>query len=382
MRESFRTLKPREGAKPARAFTFLEVEGEDEEPAEQVDLIGMARARAKMNDFWISCGHHLLDRDEGGGLLVTDEFLKVYLARPELVPPPEACAVEKTLHAALLADPRMPVAASDIAAIADADARENWQMMISFRDHLLRHKTLEGAYADLMRHDPGTTPPLFVNQLVHVVLRNALDGVEDAGIVRAAELFYRTQRVTLHHGSLIAADEETVGGSNPASVSPLVSMLGLPAEAEIDVLNEQNAASYWERSDQFDMAIDLTAGQPGLTALAQAMQRWIAHILGVETTVEPLKELHEVNLAWYVGLDADSTKIGDMMWNGEEIDEATMNRIVGLFRLTFRDPSIVLDKVKGEPVYLILSMTPDKLIRMKPQNLVTGLPIRHLEAVG
>ena len=83
-----------------------------------------------MNDFWISCGHHLLDRDEGGGLLVTDEFLKVYLARPELVPPPEACAVEKTLHGALLADPRMPVSAADIAVIADADARENWQTMI------------------------------------------------------------------------------------------------------------------------------------------------------------------------------------------------------------------------------------------------------------
>ena len=26
-----------------------------------------------MNDFWISCGHHLLDRDEGGGLMVTDD---------------------------------------------------------------------------------------------------------------------------------------------------------------------------------------------------------------------------------------------------------------------------------------------------------------------
>ena len=40
-----------------------------------------------------------------------------------------------------------------------------------------------------------------------------------------------------------------------------------------------------------------------------------------------------------------------------------------------------MDKVQGEPVYLILAMTPDKLLRMKPQNLVTGLPIRHLEAV-
>ena len=28
-----------------------------------------------MSDFWLSCGHHLLDRDVGGGLVVTDEFL-------------------------------------------------------------------------------------------------------------------------------------------------------------------------------------------------------------------------------------------------------------------------------------------------------------------
>ena len=62
-----------------------------------------------MNDFWLSCGHHLLDRDAGGGLVVTDDFLKVYLARPELAPPPEACVVEKTLHAALMADPRRTV---------------------------------------------------------------------------------------------------------------------------------------------------------------------------------------------------------------------------------------------------------------------------------
>src|SRR5665811_869544 len=164
-----------------------------------------------MNDFWISCGHQLLDRDQGGGLLLTDEFLKVYLARPELIPPPEACAVERTLHDALLANPRLPVLATDVAAIADADARENWQLLIAFRDLLRRHKTLEGAYAELMRNGPGNTPLLFVNQLVHVILRNALDGVTDARVVRAAELFFRNQRVTVHENSLIAADEETIG---------------------------------------------------------------------------------------------------------------------------------------------------------------------------
>ncbi|HEX9073165.1 MAG TPA: DUF6352 family protein [Pseudolabrys sp.] len=335
-----------------------------------------------MKDFWISSGHHLLDRDQSGGLRVTDEFLKLYLARPELLPPPEACAVERTLHAALLADPQLPVSTSDVAAIADPDARENWQLLVALRDRLQRHKTLEGAYAELVRNGAGKIPPLFINQLVHVILRNALDGVEDARVVRAAELFFRTQRVTLHGGSLIAADEETIGGVNTAPVTPLVSMLGILPEANIDVINVGNADRYWERSDQFDMALDLTAGREGLDALAQAMQRWIAHVIAVDVTIEALAQLQDVHLAWYVGLDADATKIGDMLWNGEDIDEATMARVVGLFRLNFRDPAVMIDKVRGEPVYLILAMTSDKTIRMKPQNLLTGLPVRHLETVS
>jgi hypothetical protein len=335
-----------------------------------------------MNDFWVSSGHHLLDRNEGGGLQLTDEFLKLYLARPELIPPPGACAAERTLHAALLADPRMPVSLSDIKAIADPDARENWHLLIDFRNHLLRHKTLEAALLALVRDGVGKVPPLFVNQLVHVILRNALDGVENVQVLRAAELFFRTQRVTLHDGSLIAADEETIGGVNTAPVTPLVSMLGIPPEAKIDIINGDNAASYWLRSDQFDMALDLTAGREGLNALAQAMQRWIGHVLGIDVSIETLAELRDVDLAWYVGLDADATKIGDMLWRGEDVDETTMACVVGLFRLSFRDPAIMLDKVRGEPVYLILAMTPEKTIRMKPQNLLTGLPVRHLEAVS
>ena len=48
IREAFRSLRPREGAKPLRAFSFLDVEGEDqEEPAERVDLINMAQGERK-----------------------------------------------------------------------------------------------------------------------------------------------------------------------------------------------------------------------------------------------------------------------------------------------------------------------------------------------
>ena len=57
-------------------------------------------------------------------------------------------------------------------------------------------------------------------------------------------------------------------------------------------------------------------------------------------------------------------------------------RIVGLYRLTFSDTEIILDKAKGEPIYLILAMTPNRNLRMKPQNLVVGLPLAHFEVVS
>jgi len=47
VRETFRTLRPRAGQKPARAFSFLEVEGEDKPPGETVDLVGLAAREPK-----------------------------------------------------------------------------------------------------------------------------------------------------------------------------------------------------------------------------------------------------------------------------------------------------------------------------------------------
>lgn len=332
-------------------------------------------------DFWLSCGHHLVDRGAGGGLLVTDEFLKAYLARPEIAPPADACAAERTLHEGMLADPRRPVTAAQIAAIADPDARENWQVMAGFRDHLSRHPTLEAAYLDIVRRNLKF-PHIFLNQIVHVILRNILDGCEDAFVVRAAELFFRPQTLTLHEGSLVAADEEALAGLGNKPLSPLVSMLGLPAAAAIDVLNEGNADAYWERSDLFDMALDLTAGRRGLAALGQVIERWVGHLLHIDVSLEPLVQLQDAALTWYVGLDAEATRIGDALWNADEIDDATRERVVGLYRLTFADPADVIEKVKGEPVYLMTAMTAGRTLRLKPQNLVTGLPVRHLETVS
>jgi hypothetical protein len=47
VRETFRTLRPREGPRPLRAFSFLDVEGEDEEPAERIDLAALGQMERK-----------------------------------------------------------------------------------------------------------------------------------------------------------------------------------------------------------------------------------------------------------------------------------------------------------------------------------------------
>src|SRR5262249_41949337 len=127
---------------------------------------------------------------------------------------------------------------------------------------------------------------------------------------------------------------------------------------------------YWDRSDLFDMALDLTVGRRGPAALGEAIARWVRHLLAIDIAVEPLSGMRDVPLTWYVGLDAEGTRIGDALWQGEELDEKTQRRVVGLFQLTFGNSD-------ADPIYLILAMTTDKVLRMKPQNLLVGLPTRH-----
>ena len=146
-----------------------------------------------MREFWVASGHHLTRRADHGGLVATPELIMAYLARPELMPPADACDAERDLHASLMADPLRAVSGADIARLADADARENWSFMMNFRDRLMAAPSLEAVYVALARKGAGDLPPIFLSQLCHLILRNALEGCDDPYTLRAAELFYRSQ---------------------------------------------------------------------------------------------------------------------------------------------------------------------------------------------
>ncbi len=329
-----------------------------------------------MPEFWVSSGHHLTRRAEGRGLLVTDEMLLAYLARPELVPPPEACEAERALHARLMQAPRSAVADRELAAIADADARDNWRVMLAFRERLLAARTVEAAYLDLVRRGANGTPPLFLQQLVHLILRNALEGCEDPYVLRAAELFFRPQRLSVVDGAALLADAEVIEAHEAARArSPLVAMLGQEPVAELDVLDDSNAWTYWSRSDAFTMALNIGGNPRSREGLARAIEVWIRHLLTIEVAVEPLARIEDRDWRWFVGLDSEATQIGNALWRGETVAPEAFERVLALFSLRFKDASQVEPRVAGHPVYLILAATADRMVRMKPQNLVVGLPV-------
>lgn len=330
-----------------------------------------------MREFWVSSGHHLSRQNADGELLATPELMMAWLARPELAPPPEACAAERALHAALLAEPFRKVSDSDIAAMADADARENWTFFLRFRDRLAAARSIEQAYRDLALAPRVDLPPLFLDQLAHLVLRNALDGCEDPYTLRAGELFFRAQRASVHDGVLTLADADLIdeiekGRAAMMHVAPLTAML---EKDELDVMDDENAWTYWSRSDANSMAMNLGGNRKAREGLANAIAAWVKHLLGAKVFVEPLATMEDRDWRWFVGLDAEGTRIGNALWRGESLKSDDMDRVVALFRLTFADERQMDRRVRGKPVYLILGMTGDRMVRMKPQNLVAGLPL-------
>ena len=330
-------------------------------------------------DFWPSCGYRLLRKGSDGRLVVTDDYLRLYYARPELAPVPESCPAERKLHASLLESPRREVTEGEIKAIADADARENYRVMLRFRASLLAAPTLEAFYAGLFQHDVAV-PPDFIHHTVQVILRGVLDGTSDGLEARAAELFYRQQRVSINDGNVMLADEETVemhaSGGSFGSLGQLLREGQTPTRTiELDVIDEKSAGRYFERDERHDTVLNLNPGRAGAAALCRVLERWIAHFHGVRTTVKPVREIPDDEWDWHVGLDAEATAMLNELYNGGEVDEARMKRVIGLYRVEFRDPVVLRPEMAGAPVFLGLAAGPDGTLRMKPQNLLMNLPL-------
>jgi len=329
---------------------------------------------------WPNSGFTLLDRDDAGRLVVTEDFLAAYLVRPELEPVAESCDAERALHASLLNDPTRAVGAYDLSALADADARENYGVMLGFRDRLLAADTVEACYLSLFQGGDVTLPGLFIDHMAHVIVRNILDDATDPFQARAGELLFREQTATVADGGILLGDTEiiemlatTVG---MGSLGQLVSESGIkPKQVDLDVLQPETADIYWDRNERFDTVLDLTFARPGLDALARVLEAWIAHFIEAKVNIQPVQKIDDERWVWHVGLDSDASSLLNDLYEGNEVADDRMQRVLSLFRLEFEDASLMRSDIAGRPVYLGLSMTANNKVRLKPQNLLVNLPL-------
>src|SRR5258708_17351366 len=295
-------------------------------------------------------------------------------------PAEESGPNEMALHEALMDEPRRDPPASALDAIEDADARGNYGVLLAFLERLKRAASLESCYLEIFSGGEVAVPPLFIDQLAQIIVRNILDGCEDALEPRAGELFFREQKASTDDGAVMLADLETVemhaSGGSLGSLGRLIVESQAPlAAVNLDVLDAENAEAYWLRDQRHDFVISMNFGRAANKAFCRVTEKWIRHFFGVTVDVRPLREVEDRSWAWHIGLDAESTALLNALWRGEEVEPGNLRRLLALFRLDFEDPASMRPDIWGKAIYLALSMDENGVVRMKPQNLLLNLPL-------
>ena len=323
------------------------------------------------NDFWLTSGWHLLDHNNDGHLVPTEDFMRAYFYRPEVAPIEESCEAEIELHKRLVDKPFDIVDKKELNLIRDKDVIFNYEVILKFRDFLSKYPTLDSAYLAIARGQAVDFPPLFVDQMVQIILRNILNQSPYALQVRASEIFFRTQVVTIAEDEIMVADETTV--QLQAEKKSTKANDPKQLEVDIDILRESSADNYWGRSDKFDTSIDLAYTKPGLDALARVIEKWIGHFLSIDVSIKPMQKIEDENWSWHLGLDSDSNKILNDLYNGLDVTDERLKQILCLFQLDAEDGFV--HEMNGRPVYVGLAMNDSSKIKFKPQNILTNLPL-------
>lgn len=352
-----------------------------------------------MPNFWTACGHQHLRRNARGWTSPTPDYWRLWLQRPELALVPESCPAEKRLHQALLDAPGMQVAPAQLKAFKDADARENYQLFLRFRDEVEGAGSLESAYMAWMRSGQIQLPPLFIDLVVQAIVCHVLTDVQDAWVWRAAEMLFRRQRITIEGGRVLSGDSETLDNLQTTGglgeVGRLLMEGGAPLKAvDVKVLHPDNAERYFVQREglgRYAFLLDMTHelknelphglilsmvnARSGLKALSLVLARWVQHFMGVAVHIEPVAKVDDPAWRWHVGLDVTATALLNDLYQGVELDAKRQQQLISLFKLRFDNPQDMRADVQGKPVYLGLAMNEQGLLKLKPQNLLLNLPL-------
>ncbi len=334
-----------------------------------------------------------------------EPFWQSLMQRPELALVPESCRDERRLHDALVLKPLKTVKPEELAAIRDEDARANYAMLLQFRDGVVKAGSLSAWYAQLFASGKISIAPLFIDIAVKDILREVLPEDADPFMLRAAELLYRPQRITLHEGRILSGDQEALDTEKETAGLGDLGRLLMQNKIQIaggdqqslKVLTAEHALTFQDQSTQagyrHTWLLDLTHEQSaqvgaanhsfeirlarkdsGLTALSRVLELWVEHFKGAKVRITPLAKIEDPAWRWHTGLDAQSTELLNSLYQQQPLAERQLKRLITLFRLDFLEPEDCLPEMRSKPTYLGLAMNEQGLLKLKPQNLLLNLP--------
>ena len=342
--------------------------------------------------------------------LPDEPFWQNLMQRPELALVPESCRDERRLHDALVLKPLRAVKPEELAAIRDVDARANYAMLLQFRDGVIKAGSLSAWYAQLFAAGKITIAPLFIDIAVKEILRSVLPPESDALMHRAAELFYRPQRITVHEGRILSGDQATLdlekdtaglGDLGRLLLQNKINIAGNDTQT-LRILTAEHALTFQEQSAQptyrHTWLLDLTHEQAsqvgaanhtfeirlarkdsGLAALARVLELWIEHFKAAKVRITPLAKIEDPQWRWHTGLDTSSTQILNTLYEQQPLSDAQLSRLITLFRLDFQNPQDCMPDMRSKPTYLGLAMNEQGLLKFKPQNLLLNLPFAGVQ---
>ena len=245
-------------------------------------------------------------------------FLRSLLELPELALVDESCADERRLHEALVERDRGGGRPERLAALADADARcELRDLPRASAMPCCAAGTLEAYYLALLRGGPHRHAAGVRRRVVAAIVEHLLGPAiatrssaapRSCCTVRSGSRIARRPRPPRRRvdadraGAAPASTSSAVCCADTATTSPTCRYSAPPTRNAFD--RRRRPARLRPRPDPRGRVNDLGHGlrftmaraDSGLKALARVLERWVAHFLGVRTTIRPLQRIDDPRL--------------------------------------------------------------------------------------
>ena len=205
--------------------------------------------------------------------------------------------------------------------------------------------------------------------------RHRLAGCDDPIRLRAAELLFREQKVTIRDGASCWPTRRRSRCAHRQARARRAACCRerAPHKHRARRARRDNAAIYWARSDRFDTVLDLSFARPGLDALCRVLEVWVGHFTGAAVRIQPVQRIDDERWIWHVGLDAEASTFLNDLYQGVAIDEARPCSRCSGSSSAIRPPCS--SGCAAGRSTLGLAMTAAQRLRLKPQNLLVNLPL-------